>query len=91
MMKTITPYVRRYSFVYVGTEGQIEKSESYIFVRWRNISKHLLTLEGGLYEKVIDVLLENDEIELNKVSNRFWRFVMKEWRRGGIEQDHPSV
>ena len=46
-------------------------SDSYIFVRWRNISKHLLTLEGGLYDKVIDVLLENDEIELNKVSNRF--------------------
>ena len=70
-MKTITPYVRRYSFVYAGTEGQIEKSESYIFVRWRNISKHLLTLEGGLYEKVIDVLLENDEVELNKVTHRF--------------------
>ncbi len=70
-MKTMTPYVRRYSFVYDGAEGQIEKSETYIFVRWRNISKHLLTLEGGLYETVIDVLLENDEIELNKVSNRF--------------------
>ena len=66
-----TPYVRRYSFVYVGTEGKIEKSESYIFVRWRNISKHLLTLEGGLYEKAIDVLLENDEVELNKATHRF--------------------